>query len=211
MTRSSRSNPRPLAAVVGSLVRRRREAKGLLLDEVAEEMRAHGFPEWVRATVSALELGRRKLDLEELCGVCLALDVELPQLLNGGEEDGTQWVRWGGEVSSWAVLRWLLTGERPSISLPSKIEVRRPTKAAQIVIDARDETLKRVARRLGEDPSRLAETALRLWKASLPRERDRRVAAMIDVGTSPRSRQAIRGHITRELVSELRAAIQEGK
>lgn len=81
----------------------------------------------------------------------------------------------------------LLPDERPAISaVPHQMD---------------DATVK-AAHRLGVDPSTVAATAVQLWGRGLTAERDRRVAVIS--GESLRSRGRRRGHVTRELVEDLR-------
>ena len=74
-----------LRAVVGHLIRERREELGLTQDDVAAFLRDAGAGEWNRVAIAALELGRRQLDLEELWLVCAAVDLSLEELLDRGE------------------------------------------------------------------------------------------------------------------------------
>jgi transcriptional regulator with XRE-family HTH domain len=65
-----------------------------------------------------------------------------------------------------------------------------------------DEATVKAARRLGADPVEVDAKARQLWGRSLTAERDARV------GVASRSRvdQARRGHVTRQLIDELRSA-----
>lgn len=69
-------------------------------------------------------------------------------------------------------------------------------------IETFSEAERRAARRLGIDPSRLAALALVRWGRSWTDERDRRAGESGD----RRSRQAMAGHATREMLGELRRA-----
>jgi transcriptional regulator with XRE-family HTH domain len=63
-----------------------------------------------------------------------------------------------------------------------------------------------LARRYGISVDVVMETAINLWRRSVTAERDARVDEMIaerDEQPSPRSRQAYRGHVARELLKEI--------
>jgi hypothetical protein len=63
----------------------------------------------------------------------------------------------------------------------------------------------RAARRLGREPVEVARAARLLWGRSLADERERRLAEQLGGERVPaRSMTARRGHITRELIEELR-------
>jgi len=57
-------------------------------------------------------------------------------------------------------------------------------------------------------PLEVALLARRLWGASIAEERDRRLGPS---EATPRVRQAERGHVTRALLAELRAALEDGQ
>jgi hypothetical protein len=46
------------------------------------------------------------------------------------------------------------------------------------------------------------------WGRSLTEERDRRVAAQASPDATPRTRQAVRGHVTRELMATLAPIVE---
>ncbi len=79
---------------------------------------------------------------------------------------------------------------------------------AQAVLEAAGEAEQKAARKLGVHPAAVALAAQKLWQRSLTAERDRRVAERSPAG-SPRRVQAMRGHITRLLVGELRECIED--
>jgi hypothetical protein len=57
---------------------------------------------------------------------------------------------------------------------------------------------------LGVEPLAVAKAARKLWDRSLTEERDRRLERR---DATPRSVQALRGHVTRALIAELRGAL----
>src|SRR5262249_49323241 len=73
------------------------------------------------------------------------------------------------------------------------------------IAESQDAAIK-AARKLGVDPETIQTASLKLWNRSLTQERDDRLTADPDVST--RSRQALRGHVTRELISELQQEIK---
>ena len=76
---------------------------------------------------------------------------------------------------------------------------------------ATKEAERTAARKLNLDPPRLVAISFRLWGHSLTAERDDRVANREDSeALPPRVRQALRGHMTRELLRELREQLDEG-
>jgi transcriptional regulator with XRE-family HTH domain len=66
----------------------------------------------------------------------------------------------------------------------------------------------KAAAKLGTDAKYVTVAAFGLWRRSLTEERDRRLSDRVADDISARSRQAARGHITRELLSELEPAIR---
>lgn len=70
------------------------------------------------------------------------------------------------------------------------------------------EAEQRIARRLGEPREVLTRVYARLWGRSLSAERDARVADALPPGTDPRTVQAKRGRITRDLMSEVEEFIR---
>lgn len=95
-------------------------------------------------------------------------------------------------------------------------ELRRQLKAARInptpevLTEAaqaeRGEAEKKAAALLGLDPRRVAVLSLRLWGHSLTAEREARFALRESSAAGATGLRTLRGHITRELIAELRAA-----
>jgi hypothetical protein len=84
-------------------------------------------------------------------------------------------------------------------------EAKRPDLEAAHADVAGDAELK-AARRLRVPPVAVALAARRSWKRSLTEERDRRVAEEAPADATPRTLQALRGHISRGLLEELKGA-----
>jgi transcriptional regulator with XRE-family HTH domain len=98
-------------------------------------------------------------------------------------------------------------------SLPElrrQLEARRikptPEALAQVAQGERGEAEKKAAVVLGLDPRRVAVLSLKLWGRSLTAEREARFAKQEPKTTSATSLRTLRGHITRDLIAELRAA-----
>jgi hypothetical protein len=66
----------------------------------------------------------------------------------------------------------------------------------------------KAAHKLGVSPFAIAATAHKLWGHSLTKERDRQVAEQATADTSPRTVQALRGHITRGLLAQLQPLVE---
>jgi hypothetical protein len=77
-----------------------------------------------------------------------------------------------------------------------------------VILDAiaasKGDAERKAADKLSVDPLVLAVGAAKLWGRSLTAERDRRISDRAADVVSPRTRQALRGHTTRELLTELR-------
>lgn len=65
-----------------------------------------------------------------------------------------------------------------------------------------------VARRLGVPVAAVVAAALGTWQRGLTEERDARAAERAGSGATPRTVQAARGHVTRELYREIAPAIK---
>jgi transcriptional regulator with XRE-family HTH domain len=71
------------------------------------------------------------------------------------------------------------------------------------------EAEKRAASKLGVPPLVLAIAAHRTWDRGLTEERDRRVVEQTNDDASPRTVQAVRGHVTRRLIAEVEPMARE--
>jgi hypothetical protein len=153
-------------------------------DEVARSMRGFGFPAWTRGVVSAFETGKRRLYADELLAIGPAYATSLPAVF----EDA-------GEVR--------LTGTVGFVG--SRIEDVFAGRALLVSDDADDlgEPEVRAARSLGVEPLVLLELSILRWGRSLTSERDRRTSERAGPNASARTTQAVRGHVTRELLDEL--------
>jgi hypothetical protein len=73
---------------------------------------------------------------------------------------------------------------------------------------ARGDAERKAARKLGVEPLRLSVAAHGRYGRSFTDERDARVADQAPADASPRSLQALRGHVTRAMLAELAPALE---
>lgn len=212
-----------MGAAVGLGVQALRTAAGLTQDELARKVREAGG-DWDQAAVARLEGGRRGVSPEQLLILGSALEVELWRLIGGRDND---WIRlsptarqrtrairaaYGGQAvgtipagdfddpGTRSVRKFF--GDRQELLRRVAAvwpEATRPQGHA--VVDAVGDAERKAARRLGVDPVVLSAAAYRTWGRSFAEHRD---AAAAELGAgSRRSLQAVRGHVTRQLLAEL--------
>lgn len=75
-------------------------------------------------------------------------------------------------------------------------------------LDKLGDAEQKAARRLQTFPFAVAAAARDRWERSFTEERDRRVAERVPPGASARALQALRGHVTRGMLEELRPRIE---
>ena len=173
------------AARIGLRIRAAREAASKTQEDVALYMRSRGFQSWSRSSVAALEQGRRDLVVSEL----LAMPWVMAHL--------------GAPCSLQELLDETVEADTPNNITFTGSEVSLTT---TVHVDTGfTETDRKVAKRLKLAPYLVVAGSRRLWSGRrLAEERDRRLAEVEGAeNLSPRSRQAKRGHITRQLVAEL--------
>jgi len=204
---------------IGQEIHRRREAAGVSQSRLAAAARQYGLP-WTRATVAAIELGRKRLPLGELATLSLALSEALGEEGAGGQplklsdliptDDRLVSAGPGLELPLRTVRRLLLPGEeerrlggaRGSME-PKKVDVD------DRAVEAAGDVEQKAAGALRVSPEVLVEAAHRRWGRSLTAQRDDLVSLRTQPAETrspgwPRRLQAIRGHVTRELLEELR-------
>lgn len=169
-----------LARSIGERIRELREEAGLRQDDIAKAAKIFGLG-WARSSVAQLERGTRDLAAYEL--------LLLPHVL--------------AEALGWEP-GWDYAEELAALYRGVKIARRR--RQAEKADDQPDEAEAKAARRLGDPvgPLQVVVWGRDLWGRRLSAERDRRVAQRADEDTTPRRLQALRGHVTRELIEELR-------
>jgi transcriptional regulator with XRE-family HTH domain len=226
------NRPRPLHLAIGEQLRNLRLERGARQDDVAAWARKIGL-KWTRATVALLEAGRRQLSLGEFLALPLVLAADPnqplpPRLTDFVPSDAWLWITPGLGASS-ERLRDMLQGKnspglgpllyyvprggrapRRQVSGEGNSEIFVSSRAStgirvrrQLNIDVLDEADRKVARKLRVSPSKVAEWAHKLWGHSLSVERDQLASDKSHDTTSPRALQAIRGHVTRELIERL--------
>jgi transcriptional regulator with XRE-family HTH domain len=115
---------------------------------------------------------------------------------------------------------WGETAARAYLDLPGNVKVRR----SEIEIAAKGDAEKKAARKFGVSPYLVSIVAFYLFRRSLSEERDQRATMHIrteKVRTDPqmggnknakwRTDQAIRGHVTRTLLAEMKDTIEHYK
>ena len=217
------------AQVVGDRLRSHREVHRLRQDEVAQRARRWGLP-LTRATVARIEAGKRELRVPELVLLTAALGISPTELIDGGDRitititDNASAPSWafagqlGGTLSndqrvqsfqfpeqraiaSAAVGERLFAVDEPGGTRTSSADEQE----ALISRTAQSEPARQAASSLSITPEEAARKAALLWEGGLTAERDRRVEARLNRTTSKRSAATLRGHVTRELIDELRA------
>ncbi|MET7395957.1 helix-turn-helix transcriptional regulator [Dactylosporangium sp. NPDC005572] len=197
--------PRPARDVLVGGAKAARERLGLRQEDVAKRLRELGLTSWLRGTVAQVEVGARRLTLQEFFLLALVYETT-PAALVGGEDEElvalttTTAMRAGD-------LRSLLSGQvvatdrlRPETGIGTtratlSHAVGQPTSPEV------GEAERYVARRLRKSVEEINAAAVERWGRSLSEERDRRLD--VHTGVSARRLQALRGHVTRELLTEL--------
>jgi transcriptional regulator with XRE-family HTH domain len=198
--------------VIGGALRRLRRERGLTQEQVALKAQDAGLP-WTADTVAGLELGRREdLTVGELLVLTTAMDIKsavdwfreadwvqatpyvcmdqeaVVSILEGRLDD--QGRHFGhGQVDYRNAPR--------SMVIAGLVGLFRPTDAEF-----------NAAGRLGVRVDAIMAAAQHLWDGRrLDEERDRRLGSTKDM--TPNERRARRGRVTRALLGELRAALDE--
>jgi len=223
---------RPLREVLAAGVKQARLRQGLRQEDAAARARAYGLSSWIRGTIAQAEVGARRFALEEVLLLALAYETSLAELI-AGEDDEFVELTPDSQLSVGA-LRTLLSGDRRHIrDRPDEADVpghrqqpsRRSERFPDVLADAgrfgiEDRSLlaraadevgdaeRHAARKFGTTPERINVAALSLWGRTLAAERDHRLSEQAR-DASARSRQAVRGHITRDLMTELRAELDK--
>ena len=232
--KGDRMKPRTYRNVIGTNLRQLRQQQGLRQDDLANLGRANGL-DWTRATVAAIELGRRSLAGDEEMLLQATLDVpDLHRELratDGLSEDDEIEIG-DGYILTTAEWRSLANGQHVSpghsgtqAMWPQDYEGDRQASAAfrrqldlianrysvpedetpRIVAATQNEAEVKAARRLKRDPREVAYASWSVWGHSLTEERDRRLLEEQGEGGTPPRR----GHITRQLDRELRKHLRE--
>ncbi|MBO3752182.1 hypothetical protein J5X84_39490 [Streptosporangiaceae bacterium NEAU-GS5] len=173
------------------------------------------------------EVGARRMGLDELLVLALAYESSLADFIVGDDDD---MVELAPEARlSVATVRALLSGRALRLAdlaaaaadVPARAETTGSVRKGrfpdvldqaqrfgigeqqlQRALDGIGEAERYAARKLGTTPDRINLAAMRRWGRTLAEERDQRVAER-GGAASPRQLQALRGHVTRELMAEL--------
>lgn len=217
---------RTLQDVIRKNIRRLRLKRQLRQEEVAAMARRFGVP-WSQATIAAIERGTRKVALEEGYILMTVLDVPMAELLAAGADESIDVA--GMEVEGADLVDWakgepvvILTSGSVEPSLSAARQRRLSPLAGRYGLDADHDTLARLAsvslRPVDQKASRalgvwtktrgafeIAAAAESLWGKGLQEARDERYQQIKGYGGDARAR---RGHVTRQLLDELRAHIK---
>lgn len=222
------ASARQLREVVADGIKEARQRLGLRQEDAAARARAYGLPTWIRGTVAQAEVGARRFALEELLLLALAYEARLADLIAGNDDELVELTPQAR--LSVGALKAMLSGDQAAVLALSTeavdIPARRRAPATSrsgrfpdVLAEAQrfgigDRSLlahalnevsdaeRHAARKLGTTPERLNLAAMRRWGRTLAEERDHRLSEQAG-DVSPRRRQALRGHITRELLTEL--------
>lgn len=198
-----------LPEALGLRIRELREGKATA-DDVAGWAQAFGLS-WYRSTVARLETGARGLSASELLLLPAMLTaatgepVTLDRLLEGVRAALTPNLVMGGgahEHREATGEAFALAFDVESLLHDTGSLLSGPDVVLELAGSVR-EAEARAARTLGVTPAKVLELAGELWGQTLSEERDERVAERADPDASPRTVQAVRGHVTRELIQEL--------
>jgi hypothetical protein len=216
----------PLRDVLAAGLKLARQRQGLRQEDAAMRAQGVGLTSWIRGTVAQAEVGARRFALEEVLLLALAYETSLADLIAGDDAD---LVELAPEARMpVGTLRALLSGQSPRelpTGGPDGAEASATSRfprplagAGRFGIGERDllarpagatgEADRHAARKLGLSPEIVTRTAGRLWGRSLSEERDHRLANH-SPGLSARSQQAQRGHITRDLMTELERELSQ--
>ena len=212
-----------LHKLLAQQIRGIRERRRLSQEQLAGLAEDHGL-NWKQDTVALIELGRRKLNLEEFLLLPSILDADDNELF---PEDCQVVLTPTISVGSVAVSiknyqvhdsHLLRVGKQVHKgSAKHKREVMDLEGRGTAAFEHHGKALRNAevnaARKFGVTPRVIVAAAQRLWKRSLPEERDARLTPAGE-GTMPivgerRTLQALRGHITRQLLNELRKEIKQ--
>lgn len=194
-----------IGRVVGENLRRLRKARGLTQDELARALQPYGL-EWQRSHIAAFEAGNRdSIELDTGIALARALNVQLTDLLAG---DGDVSLR--NAVLSRPGCRETLAEPAPrwteTIGLSehgTRAFIRQSAQGETVPFQADAE----LAQRLGVRPDDVIAVAEQEWGRTLHQERDRRAAELGDLSAA--ERRARRGHITRQLSTEIERLLFE--
>jgi len=189
-----------LPELIRGRVREHRTERGWTQDELAFRARQHGV-DWTEDSVRHIEDGSRSVG-DDFIALLLIFRVSLGDFFG---TDGPPVLVGQYKLERPAELAQIVDGTFFTSGLA--LERSLPLQEQQDRFRAAEE---KAAKALGVSVSALNEASHRLWKWYLSDEREFRLDAAIGGReVSPRSRQALRGHITRKLLDELRDVLED--
>jgi transcriptional regulator with XRE-family HTH domain len=202
--------------VVGANVRRLREVEGVTQAELVEKCERMGL-HWARSKLSALEAGRRPTTgLGELLTFAMALHAPVSEMFAGEGKviitpTSFEIARRGVEALLSAEPSPIDSSTSSPWAFPAGSSSKGDLEASEGDLEARAKDLRGRLARLIEVLDSTEDVVRRQiedqYGHDLTTERDRRVEEMGPM--SLRERRARRGHVTRQLVGELREALEE--
>ncbi|MFI5882037.1 helix-turn-helix domain-containing protein [Streptomyces sp. NPDC051554] len=218
-----KQTPHTLRQVLGAGLREIRKARGLKQEEAAALLQRHGLTTWIRGTVAQAEVGARRIALEEVLLLALSFEVPPADFVAGAPDDLVE-LSPGVRLTVSAV-KALLSGNTAAVqALPERAvkiteslalanrtsdflaEVQRSGQADPALVERAvasvGEAERHVARKVGTSPEWVNLVALQRWDRTLSQERDLRLQERRPEASKGQL-ATLRGHITRELLTEL--------
>lgn len=222
--------PHTLRQALGAGLREVRKARGLKQEEAAALLRQHGLTTWIRGTVAQAEVGARRIALEEVLLLALAFEVSPADLVAGAPDDLVELSP--GVRLTVAAMKALLSGNTAAVqAMPERAveiteslalanrtsnflaEVQRSGRADPALVERAvasvGEAERHVARKIGTSPEWVNLVALQRWDRTLSQERDLRLQERRPTASKGQL-ATLRGHITRELLTELEHDLRVG-
>jgi transcriptional regulator with XRE-family HTH domain len=199
---------RSFRELLAERVRRRRRQIKLTQDELARLAWTQGNPSMTRGVIAAVERGTADLTLPQLAVLVRVLATDLKSLLGSGDK---VFIDTGVAIKVDDLVAQVLGHDTDwdFTTDPSARIVRgRHGTVMGFVSPPIGVAEHKASRRLGVSPEEVARAAGSLWSRSLAEERDLRLSKLAPRGASARTRQALRGHMTRTLLKELEPALQ---
>lgn len=222
-----------LGRAVGEQLRTIREREGWRQEEVADLARETGLTWWRPGTVATLESGHREdLTFSEAVLLAVALDlhpgelipatstpIELSEGAYAPGEDLRRLLLEEGDRDRTYGLTTLYNFNVPTIrdriaTAKERNQLRQlwpnaSREQTDRVLRGRfGEAERKAAARLDTDPLTIAVAAVKVWGQTLAEERDARLDPEVLREASPTRLRTFRGHVTRELLEELRPAVE---
>jgi hypothetical protein len=221
-----REETRTVTQVIGANMRRIRESRAKVLHDVATAARDLGLT-WDASAVSRIETGRRGLDLEEFLALPYVMTLALNETVTLVDLLHMDWEEEGAHLSSFDRETYLLPVvamlAEPWIGFVKPEYLRTAGETIRKHLDeekrraqmAREPDEQRdIAREVQAIADEFGVRHVEVWQAyqalwggfssSLAREREKRLLGSGADLSSPTSVRTLRGHITRQLMAELR-------